>query len=125
MDGVRVSADIEIEIDEGAPISIGKSVICLGEKCLEKVQAVQDSMDLPKKPVEKDKELLKARPFTFQKNMELMYNILCQDLFTKKYTLKRIFYYFEMLFSPEHLNIISNNSLANYYTSTKNTQKTL
>lgn len=83
VDGVKISPGIEIEINEGDPISIGKSVICLGEKCLEKVQVALDSIDLPKKPFEKDKGILKARPFTFQKNMELMYkvcNVLAESL---------------------------------------------
>ena len=75
VDGVKISPGIEIEVKEGDPISIGKSVICLGQKCLGKVQAVQDAVAPPKKPVEKDKELPKIRPFTFQKNMELMCNV--------------------------------------------------
>ena len=77
VDGVKISPGIQIEINEGDPIAIGKSVICLGEKCLkevQEVQAVQDSVDLPKKSVEKDKDL-RTRPFTLQKNMELMFKV--------------------------------------------------
>ncbi len=75
VNGEQISFGIEFEVNEGVPISIGNSVICLTEECLGDVQSVKDSMDLPKKPVEKDKELLKTRPFTFQKNMELMYDV--------------------------------------------------
>ena len=83
VDGVKISAGVEFEVNEGVPISIGKSVICIGEGCLEEDQAFQDSIDLPQKPFEKDEEPLKARPFTFQKNMELMYkvcNVLMETL---------------------------------------------
>jgi len=83
VNGEQISYGIEFEVNEGVLISIGKSVICLTEGCFGDVQAVQDSMDLPQKPVEKDKELLKTRPFTFEKNMELMYkvcNILVEPL---------------------------------------------
>jgi len=75
VNGEKISSGIEFEVNEGVPISIGKSVICLTEECLGDVQSVQDSMEIPKKLSEKDKGLLKTRPFTFQKNMELMYKV--------------------------------------------------
>jgi len=75
VDGEKISSGIEFEVSEGIPITVGKSVICLGEECLEDIQAVQDSGDLAKKPPVKGKEDVKTRPLTFQKNMELMYNV--------------------------------------------------
>jgi len=75
VEGERISSGVEFEVSEGLLITVGKSVICLGEECLEDLQAVDDSRDLAEKPPVNDQEDLKTRPFTFQKNMELMYNV--------------------------------------------------
>jgi len=48
VDGEPISPGIEFEVREGVPIMIGISVICLGEGCLEEVQAFLDSMDVSK-----------------------------------------------------------------------------
>lgn len=44
--GTEVSPGVDVEVAEGVPIVIGMSVICLGERCLEKVKPVLDSMEL-------------------------------------------------------------------------------
>ncbi len=75
VEGERVSSGVEFEVNEGVPISIGKSLICIGEECLEDIESAQDSGEPAKKAPVNGKEAAKTRPFTFQKNMELMYNV--------------------------------------------------
>ena len=75
VEGNRISSGVEFIVNEGDPISIGKSVICIGENCLREGQPVQDSNDPSNKPVKKDKEHSKTRPFTFQKNLALFHNV--------------------------------------------------
>lgn len=75
VDGEKINSGIEFEISEGIPIAVGKTEICIGEECLEDIESVQDSRELAKKPPVNGKEAAKTRPFTFQKNMELMYNV--------------------------------------------------
>ena len=73
--GREVSAGVDTEIDEGVPIVIGMSVICLGERCLENVRPVLDSMELSTKISEKSGVFQQHESMTTQKIMELVYKV--------------------------------------------------
>ena len=75
VEGEKISAGIEFEVSEGIHIVLGKTEICIGEECLEEIESGEDSRDLAEKPPINGKEAGKTRPLTFQKNMELMFNI--------------------------------------------------
>jgi len=75
VDGEKISSGIEFEVGEGLPFAVGKTEVCIGEECLEDIESGQDSSEFAKKPPVNGKEAAKTRPFTFQKNMELMYNV--------------------------------------------------
>ena len=64
--GELLSPGVEFEIQEGVPIVVGMSVICIGKACLEDVMPFLDSLN-------EDAELFVAdRPMTSKKNMELI-----------------------------------------------------
>jgi pSer/pThr/pTyr-binding forkhead associated (FHA) protein len=50
VNGEQITPLTEIEINEGHPIVIGMSVICLGKGCLELVRAYLDSIDVADAP---------------------------------------------------------------------------
>ena len=73
--GREISAGVDTEVDEGVPIVIGMSVICLGERCLENVRPVLDSMELSTKISEKSGVFQQHESMTTQKIMELVYKV--------------------------------------------------
>ena len=75
VDGEKISSGIEFEISKGIPFIVGKTEICIGEECLGDIESAKDPRDLDKKAPVNGKESAKTRPFTFQNNMELMYNV--------------------------------------------------
>ena len=75
VEGEKINSGFEIEISEGMLIAIGKTEICIGEVCLEDMESDRDSKEPDKKAPIKGEESAKTRPFTFQNNMELMYNV--------------------------------------------------
>jgi len=48
VNGEQIHSGREIEIDEGHPIVIGMSVLCIGEGCLESVRDYLDSINVAK-----------------------------------------------------------------------------
>ena len=48
VNGEQIHSGTEIEIDEGHPIVIGMSVLCIGEGCLESVRDYLDSINVAK-----------------------------------------------------------------------------
>ena len=73
--GREVNAGVDIEVAEGVPIVIGMSVICLGERCLENVRPVLDSMELSTNISEKSGVFQQHESMTTQKIMELIYKV--------------------------------------------------
>jgi 3',5'-cyclic-nucleotide phosphodiesterase len=73
--GREIRAGVDIEVAEGVPIVIGMSVICLGERCLEDVRPVLDSMELSTKISEKSGVFQQHESMTTQKIMELVYKV--------------------------------------------------
>lgn len=75
VDGEPIESGQEFEVNEGLPISIGMSVLCLGRGCSEYILAFLDSIELSKELSEKVAETQKDRPMTAKRNMELIYKV--------------------------------------------------
>ncbi|MBW2065361.1 MAG: FHA domain-containing protein [Deltaproteobacteria bacterium] len=66
VNGEQIDPGVEVEVEEGVPIVIGMSVVCVGKACLDEVMPFLDSLS-------GDAELIVAdRPMTPVKNMELI-----------------------------------------------------
>jgi len=66
VDGELLSPGVEFEIQEGTPIVVGMSVVCIGKACLEYVMPFLDSLN------EDAEFFFKDRPMTSEKNMALI-----------------------------------------------------
>ena len=75
VNGEQISSDLEIEVEQGIPIVIGMSVICLGKGCSEEVESFLDSMDVSKVIKENEEEVVQDRPMTRQKDKELVHKV--------------------------------------------------
>jgi pSer/pThr/pTyr-binding forkhead associated (FHA) protein len=76
VNGHPIPQGVEVEVEEGVPITIGMSLICLGKACLDHVMpfvdAIFESENL-NEVVERYQE--RDRPVTERKTMELVYNV--------------------------------------------------
>jgi pSer/pThr/pTyr-binding forkhead associated (FHA) protein len=100
VDGEPIRAGKEFEIQEGLPISIGMSVLCVGKGCSEHILSFLDSIDLSKELTEKVGEAPQDRPMTAKKNMELIYkvsDVLGQSLNINEILEKILEYIFDLL----------------------------
>ena len=100
VDGEPIKPGKELEVKQGLPISIGMSVLCVGEGCTEYILAFLDSLELSKELSEKVGEAQKDRPMTAKQNMELIYrvsHILGQTLDINEMLEKILEYIFDLL----------------------------
>jgi pSer/pThr/pTyr-binding forkhead associated (FHA) protein len=100
VDGEPINPGKELEVRQGLPISIGMSVLCLGEGCTEYILAFLDSLELSKELSEKVGEAQKDRPMTAKQNMELIYkvsHVLGQTLDINEMLEKILEYIFDLL----------------------------
>ena len=76
VNGHPIPPGVEVEVEEGVPITIGMSLICLGKACLDHVMpfvdAIFESENLAE-VVERYQE--RDRPMTQRNTMELIYNV--------------------------------------------------
>ncbi|MFC1579712.1 FHA domain-containing protein [Thermodesulfobacteriota bacterium] len=75
VDGRHISAGGECEVEEGVPIVIGMTVLCIGEGCSEDVLSLLGSMEVSEGVKKKKKAIAQKRPMTAKKNMELIYRV--------------------------------------------------
>ncbi|MGD2126774.1 MAG: FHA domain-containing protein [Desulfobacteraceae bacterium] len=75
LNGEQISPGILTELQEGLPVSIGMSVICLGEGCTEELSALLDALNLSEFAILDSEERSADRPMTAKKNMELIYEV--------------------------------------------------
>ena len=75
VNGEAIRPGVERPVEEGVPIVLGMSVLCLGKACLEDVIPFLDSIDLSKEIKESETVIVKDRPLTSQKNMELIHKV--------------------------------------------------
>ena len=100
VDGEPIRPGKELEVKQGLPISIGMSVLCVGEGCTEYILAFLDSLELSKELSEKVGEAQKDRPMTAKQNMELIYkvtHVLGQTLDINEMLEKILEYIFDLL----------------------------
>ncbi|MCJ7594786.1 MAG: FHA domain-containing protein [Desulfobacterales bacterium] len=100
IDGMRITAETPYEIKEGVPIAVGKTFFSLGKAYPEDVLDLLDSIDLFKELNGEEDIVIKDRPMTAQKNMELIYkvsNVLMQSLNIKEVMEKMLNYVLELL----------------------------
>ncbi len=100
VDGEPIRPGKELEVKQGLPISIGMSVLCVGEGCTEYILAFLDSLELSKELSEKVGEAQKDRPMTAKQNMELIFrvsHILGQTLDINQMLEKILEYIFDLL----------------------------
>jgi pSer/pThr/pTyr-binding forkhead associated (FHA) protein len=76
VNGHPIPPGVEVEVEEGVPITIGMSLICLGKACLDQVMpfvdAIFESENL-NEVVERYEN--RDRPMTAKNTMELVYNV--------------------------------------------------
>ena len=74
----RIKPGKPLEIEQGVPIAIGRTLLCVGEAPLEEdedLTTVLDSVDLAKEIHESGTVFVQDRPMTPQKNIELLYKV--------------------------------------------------
>lgn len=82
VNGDQITPGVKVHVEQGVPIVLGMSIICLGKACLEDVMPFLDSIDLSKELARGEDVTVKDRPMTSQKNMELIQkvsNVLMQS----------------------------------------------
>jgi hypothetical protein len=97
--GEQIRSGIEYEVGEGLPIAIGISLICLGEKCSEKVLAFLDTFGRSEEIGEKDTAFAKEKRLRPEKNIELFYkvsNVLMQSMDVDEIAEKMLGYLFDL-----------------------------
>jgi hypothetical protein len=72
INGDQIRPNVRIEVQEGVPIVIGMSVVCLGRACSEDLIPSLESMDLSEELSRSKEAISKERSTTYQKNMELI-----------------------------------------------------
>lgn len=73
VNGKRIQSGHEIEVKEGIPVGIGKTVISLGKECKDDKLDAMHTTGFPKGFSEHGEASLQDRPMTAQRNMELIY----------------------------------------------------
>jgi pSer/pThr/pTyr-binding forkhead associated (FHA) protein len=68
----KIDPNIEVDIEEGVPISIGVSMLSLGKPCAKEILPYFDSTILPKGPSLKEKDSEDQRYMEYAKNMKLI-----------------------------------------------------
>jgi hypothetical protein len=98
--GEQIRSGIKIEVEQGVPIAIGISVMCLGEKCSEKVLAFLDTFGRSEEIGEKDTAFVREKRLRPEKNIELFYNVsnvLMQSRNVDEISEKMLGYLFDLL----------------------------
>ena len=76
VNGHPIPKDVEVEVEEGVPITIGMSLICLGKACLDQVMPFVDAIFESENLNEVVERYQKRdRPMTERNTMELVYNM--------------------------------------------------
>jgi len=71
----KISPNIEVDIEEGVPISIGVSVFSIGKPCADEILPNFDSTIQPMRESLIDKESMNQRYMEYKNNLNLIYKI--------------------------------------------------
>jgi pSer/pThr/pTyr-binding forkhead associated (FHA) protein len=72
VDGMRIWPQTDYEVEDGIPVAVGRSLICIGRPCPNGMLRTPDSTDVLKELAE-EAVRLEHRAHTAKKNMELIY----------------------------------------------------
>jgi pSer/pThr/pTyr-binding forkhead associated (FHA) protein len=100
VNGEAIPPGVEQPVEEGIPIVLGLSVLCLGKACLNDVIPFLDSIDLSKEITESETVIVQDRPMTSKKNMELIHkvsNVLMKSTDINEILLKILDYVLDLL----------------------------
>lgn len=70
-----ISPGIEVEVEEGLPIAIGKVLLSLGKPFSGEIEDIQDWVDFSKDLIETGRVLLKDKTVTIKKDLELFHKV--------------------------------------------------
>ncbi|MGD2125016.1 MAG: FHA domain-containing protein [Desulfobacteraceae bacterium] len=70
--GDYIEPGLGVELEEGVPIAIGMTVICLGEACNEQVMGFQDTVEISREAIERSATFVERRSETNQKKSEFL-----------------------------------------------------
>ena len=87
VDGNLIRSGSEVGVEEGTPVVMGMSVICLGDKCSEDILSILDAVVRPSREIGSEGPV-QDRPMTTQKNMELLRKI--SEVFTPSLNVNEI-----------------------------------
>jgi pSer/pThr/pTyr-binding forkhead associated (FHA) protein len=99
-DGAYLAPGSEVEAQEGVPIAIGTSVICLGQGCKEQINFLQETMEIKKEVIEQSMVFKDSRRETTQERREFLYKVcslLVSGLTIREALEKILGYLFELL----------------------------
>lgn len=68
--GQPIEPGVEVEIEQGMPITMGKTAICLGEGCLEQIRSDSEIIELTEPT---DEHVIERRSRTHEKKATLLY----------------------------------------------------
>lgn len=71
VDGTLIQPGVKVELEEGTPVVIGVSVICLGDKCSDDILSLLDAVAQPGRKNGSESPV-QDRPMTTRKNMDLL-----------------------------------------------------
>jgi two-component system NtrC family sensor kinase len=98
--GAYLFPGAEVEANEGVPIGIGTSVICLGEGCKEQINLHQETMEIKKEVIEQGEVFRNRRKKTGDERWEFLYKVsslLVSGSKIQEALLKILDYLFELL----------------------------
>ena len=98
--GEFLSPGKELEVEEGVPVAVGITVICLGEGCSEQMVPFLESIDLTEDPEELNRTLQMQRDRAAVNKLRFLYNAsraLTEDLTIKETLEKLLAHIFELL----------------------------
>jgi hypothetical protein len=98
--GSYIAPGLELEINEGVPIALGMSVICLGEGCKEQMMPFLDSMELSVQTEQESGIFEVHRDKTNQRKLELLHKVtstLSENVSLNEMLEKTLSHFFHLL----------------------------
>jgi two-component system, NtrC family, sensor kinase len=72
VDGTLIRPKVEVGLEEGTPVVMGMSVICLGEKCSNDILSLLDAVARADRESASEEDPAQDRPMTQRNNMDLL-----------------------------------------------------
>jgi hypothetical protein len=75
LDGASLQPGHEVEVHEGDPIALGKSVICISKEAIDESSTFMDTMEIRREAIPKKGAFLEDRPNTDQEKLQFLYDV--------------------------------------------------